>query len=91
MTRELFGGTEILKGSEEQEPKSVEDFGTTSENSTSTSHNWVMMAGVQQGPCKSNAISRICGGKRFHVPRKLELWSALNRSSRVGEGERYVG
>ena len=65
MTRELFGGTEILKGSEEQEPKSVEDFGTTSENSTSTSHNWVMMAGVQQGPCKSNAISRMYGGREF--------------------------
>ena len=29
MTGKLFGGTEILEGSEEQEPKSVEDFENT--------------------------------------------------------------
>ena len=33
----------------------------------------------------------MCGGNRFHFSKKLECWSALNRSSRVGEGERYVG
>ena len=50
-----------------------------------------MMAGVQPGPCESNVISRMCGGKRFHVCRKLERWSVLNRSSRAVEGARYVG
>ena len=82
----------ISKGSKEQVPKSVGDFENTSENPARTSPNWVMTADdVQLGPCKSNAISRMCGGKRFQVSRKLERWSALNRSSRVGEGERYVG
>ena len=49
-----------------------------------------MMVGVQPGPCKSNVISRMCDGKRFHVCRKLERWSVLNRSSRGVEGARYV-
>ena len=48
-------------------------------------------AGVQPGPCKSNAISRMCGDKRFHICRKIERWSALNRSSRTGEGGRSIG
>ena len=51
----------------------------------------MMMAGVQPGPCKSNVISRICGGKRFHVRRKPERWSTLNRSSTAVEGAWYVG
>ena len=37
LTGELFGGTEISKGSKENEPKSVEDFESTSENSARTS------------------------------------------------------
>ena len=91
MTGELFGGTEILKGSKEQEPHDVEDFENTSENSVRISSNWVMTARVQPGQFKSNPISRVRDGKRFHVYRKLDRWSALNRSSRAGEGERSIG
>ena len=35
-----------------------------------------MTAGVQPGPCKSNAISHMCGGKRVHAC-KFERWMAL--------------
>ena len=37
VTGDMFGGTEISKGSKEQEPKSVEDFENTSESSAKTS------------------------------------------------------
>ena len=40
MVGELFGGTEILKGGKEQEPKSVEDFENTSGNSARASPNF---------------------------------------------------
>ena len=91
VTGELFGGTEILKGSNEQEPKSVEDFEKMSGNSVRTSANWVMTSGVQPGPWKSNVISRRWGGKRSHARRKLVRCSACKRSSRAGEGERSEG
>ena len=52
MTEELLGGTEISKGNKAQEPKSVEDFENTSENSARTLPTLVMTAGVQPGPCK---------------------------------------
>ena len=72
MTGDLFGGIKFSKRSKEQEPKSVEDFDNTSQNSARTSPSWVMTAGAQPGPCKSNTISRLCGGKRFHVCSDLE-------------------
>ena len=53
----------------------------TSGKSPRTSPNWVMTAGVQPGPCKSNAISCTRGGKQSHPCRKLVRWSALNRST----------
>ena len=31
------------------------------------------------------------GGKRFHVRTELERWSVVDRSTRAGEGARYVG
>ena len=54
-----------MKGSKEKEPTSVEDFENTSENSARTLPGWVMTAGVQRSPCKSNAISRMYGGREF--------------------------
>ena len=84
--RRAVRGTVILKGSREQEPKSVGDFENTSENSARTSPKWVMTVGVQPRPRKSNAISRMCDGKRLHACRKRARWSVLNRSSSTGEG-----
>ena len=45
------------------------DFENMLRNSARTSPNRVMTAGVHPGRRKANAISRICGGKRFHVYR----------------------
>ena len=64
-----------MKGSREQEPKSVWRFENTSESSARTSPNWVITVGVQPRPRKSYARFRACA---------RETGSTLVESSCVG-------
>ena len=86
MTGALPSGTEISKGIKEQEPKSVFEVENTSGNSQSTSPSCAMTGGVRPGSCRSNAISRRCGGRRSQTLKNEERWSEFNRLSSVGEG-----
>ena len=82
----LPSGTEISKGIKEQDPNSVFEVENTSGKSRKTSPNCSMAGGSQPGPCKSNAISRRCGGSRAQTRRKAERWVVLKRSFSADEG-----
>ena len=64
VTGALASGTEISKGMKEPHTKSVFEVDNASGNSQSTSPSCYMAGGVQPGSCKSNEISRGCGGRR---------------------------
>ena len=64
VTGALPSGTEISKGINSQDSKSVFEVENTSGNSQSTSLSYSMAGGVQPGSCKSNEISRRWDGSR---------------------------
>ena len=67
MTGALSGGTEILNGMREQEPKSVLDVEKTSGNSQRTPPKALMTAGDQPEPWRLNLMSRRCKGSRSQL------------------------
>ena len=93
--REVTGalpfGTEISKGLREQDPRPIFEVGNTSGKSQSTSLSCLMVGGSQPGPCKSNAISRRCGGSRAQTHRNAERWAGFKRSISAGEGSGTAG
>ena len=72
VTGALPCGTEISKGIKEQDPKSVFEVENKSGNSQSTSPSCSMVVGVHLGSCKSNAISRRCGGSQAQTRKNEE-------------------
>ena len=91
VTGALPSGTDISKGIREHDPKSVFEVENTSEKSQSTSPSCSMVGGSQPGSCKSNAISRRCGGSRAQTRRNAERWAGFKRSISVGEGGGTAG
>ena len=87
VTGALPSGTEISKGITEQEPKPVFEVENTSRNSQGTSPSGSMAEEVHPGSCKSNPISRRCGGRRAQTRKNEKRWFWFNRSSSAGEGD----
>ena len=52
-----------------------------------TSPSCSIAEGVHPGSCKSNAISRRCGGSRAQARKNEERWSSFNRCSSAVEGD----
>ena len=74
-----------LKGTKEQEPKSVFQVENTSGNSQSTSPSCSRGERIHPGSCKSDAISCRCGGSRAQTRKNEERWPWCNRSGSAVE------